>query len=244
MSPKDAPVRALVTGASSGLGEVFARQLARRGPGLVLVARRRERLERLAAEQRLRQGDIDMLVNCAGFGTSGDFAGLSLQRELEEIDVNVRALVRLTHAALGPMTAAGRGAIINVASAAAFQPVPHLATYAASKAFVLHFSEALHEEVRGLGITVTCVCPGPVHTEFQQVAGLDERRLPGVMWMDPEAVVTAALRGAARRKAVVVPGTANAAATLGVRLAPRFVVRRMAGEPFRSRNRSSSDRQE
>ena len=110
----------------------------------------------------MRRGDIDLLVNDAGFGTRGEFAGLPLARELEELDVNVRALMRLTHAALGPMVERGRGAVINVASTGAFQPVPHMATYAATKAFVLHFSEALHEEVKGKGVTVTCLCPGAV----------------------------------------------------------------------------------
>ena len=249
--------RALITGASSGIGEAFARQLAKRGHDLVLVARRRERMEKLAAElseahgveaevveadladdnavatveERLRRGDIDLLVNDAGFATRGEFAGLPLGRELEELDVNVRALMRLTHAALGPMVEHGRGAVINVASTGAFQPVPHMATYAATKAFVLHFSEALHEEVKGKGVTVTCLCPGPVKTDFQQVAGVDEGRLRA--WKNPDDVVRSALKAASARRAITVPGALNVSLVAAVKLMPRFVVRRIAGSMFK-----------
>src|SRR3972149_3556718 len=210
--------RALITGAAGGIGEAFARQLAKRGHDLVLVARRRDRLEKLGAElseahgvegegveadladdsavatveERLRRGDIDLLVNDAGFGTRGEFAGLPLARELEELDVNVRALMRLTHAALGPMVGRGRGGGIHVASTGAVQPVPDLGTHAATKAFVLHFSEALHEEVKGKGVTVTCLCPGAVKTEFQQVAGVDESRLRA--WKSADDAGEAALK--------------------------------------------------
>ena len=249
--------RALITGASGGIGEAFARHLGKGGHDLVLVARRRDRLERLAAElseahgvdaevveadladdsavatveERLRRGDIDLLVNDAGFGTRGEFAGLPLARELEELDVNVRALMRLTHAALGPMVGRGRGAVINVASTGAFQPVPHMATYAATKAFVLHFSEALHEEVKGKGVTVTCLCPGAVKTEFQQVAGVDESRLRA--WKSVDAVVESALKAVAARRAITVPGALNVSLVAAVKLMPRFVVRRIAGSMFK-----------
>lgn len=250
--------RALITGASAGIGEAFARQLARKGYDVVLVARRRDRLEKLAelvttahgvaaeiieadlaqpddvaaVEKRLRVGDITMLVNCAGFGTRGEFASLPEERELEEIDVNVRALTRLSHSALEMMVPAHSGTIINVASTGAFQPVPYMATYAATKAYVLSFSEALHEEAKPHGVTVTCVCPGATRTEFQQVAGVDERALR-TGWATPDSVAAAALRAAARGKAIVVPGGLNQATALSNRFMPRFVTRKIAGAMFK-----------
>lgn len=255
----DGPRRiALVTGASSGLGEVFARRLARQGYDLVLVARRRDRLDRLAeelsaaggaqpevieadlsrpqgvalVEERIARGDVEMLVNCAGFGTLGEFAQLPVERELEEIDLNVRALARLSHAALGQMTKQRRGAIINVGSTGAFQPVPYMATYAATKAFVLHFSEALHEEAKKYGVTVTCLCPGPVKTEFQQVSGIRQERLR-IGCTSAEKVVAEALKASARGKAIAVPGGFNQITSMSTRFAPRFLVRKVAGAVFR-----------
>jgi short-subunit dehydrogenase len=260
-SPKSAAKRrALVTGASSGIGEEFARQLAKKGYDLVLVARRGDRLEKLAAEfsqaqatiteviqadlgttegvksveNRLAAGEIDLLVNNAGFATRGDFAALSVWRELEEIDVNVKALVVLTHAALQPMVARKQGIIINVGSTGSFQPVPYMSLYAATKAFVLHFSEGVHEEVKKHGVTVTCLCPGYVTTEFQQVAGLDREKMPDRGRLTPAQVVTAALKGAAEGRAIVIPGTLNRAMATGlVRVTPRFAVRRIAGNLFK-----------
>lgn len=251
--------RALVTGASAGIGEGFASQLARRGYDLVLVARRRQRLDTLAGglvahgaavevlaadlgtdegvsqvEERLRRGDIDLLVNNAGFGTAGEFASLPLDRELEQVDVNVRALMRLTHAALGPMTSRQRGGIINVASMAGFQPIPYNATYSATKAFVLHFSEAVHEEARTHGVTVTCLCPGPVHTEFQEVAGIDEGRMRALTWASVDSVVETALSALRGRRAIAIPGAVNAISAASVRLAPRVLVRRIAGSMFKN----------
>jgi short-subunit dehydrogenase len=252
--------RALVTGASSGIGEAFARQLAKKRYDLVLVARRRERLEKLAAElaaahgtaaevvsadlatpegihtveKRVGQGDIDLLVNNAGFATRGTFANMSIDRELEEMDVNIKALVRLTRAVLEPMVQRKRGTVINVGSTGSFQPVPYMSTYAATKAFVLHFSEGVHEEVKPHGVTVTCLCPGYVMTEFQQVAGLDKSKIPNRGRLSPEQVVEAALKGAAAGRAIVIPGAMNRAMATGlVRMTPRFAVRRIAGSIFK-----------
>jgi short-subunit dehydrogenase len=263
MATDTARPRALVTGASAGIGEGFAKQLARRGYDLVLVARRRGRLDALAeelgkehgatceviaadltqdesvarVEERLRAGDIELLVNNAGFGTFGQFAKLPIERELAEVDLNVRALFRLTHAALGPMIERRRGGIINVASGAAFQPIPYNTTYAATKAFVLHLSEGLHEEVKSYGVTVTCLCPGPVKTEFQEVAGISDREVPFfsfMPWEPVDAVVEAALSGLRAGRAIVSPGIVNMMTTASSRITPRFLVRRMAAAVFRS----------
>ena len=176
-----------------------------------------------------------MLVNNAGFGTVGEFAELPVDREVEELNVNVRALLRLTHAALAAMVPRKRGAIINVASMAAFQPIPYNATYAASKAFVLHFSEAVHEEVRRHGVTVTCLCPGPVRTEFQQIAGLDASSMPAIAWMSVDAVVRSALSAMRGGRAITVPGAVNVTMMAGTRMAPRFLVRRIVAAMFRNR---------
>lgn len=247
--------RALITGASAGIGQGFAKHLARRGHDLTLVARRKDRLVQLASdlttahsanvevieadlatdagvssvEERLRSGDIDLLVNNAGFGTIGRFAGLPLDEELRQLDLNVRALVRLTHAALSSMVPRKRGAIINVASMAAFQAIPYQATYGATKAYVLHFTEAVHEEAKEHGVTVTALCPGPVRTEFQEVAGLDDSRIPAFTWTTVDTVVDSALSAMRAGRAIAIPGVFNVAGALGTRLAPRFVARRVAG---------------
>lgn len=253
--------RVLITGASAGIGEGFARHLSKDAYDFVLVARRRDRMDALASElssqqgassevieadlstdagvsaieERLGRGDIIMLINNAGFGTFGEFAKQPLARELEELDLNVRALMRLTHAALQPMTERRSGTIINVASAAAFQPIPFNATYAATKAFVLHFSEAIHEEARHHGVSVTCLCPGPVKTEFQQVAGLDSNTIPAIAWESVDTVVRSALSAARSGRAIAIPGAVNKMTSASSRLVPRFLVRRVAGSMFRDR---------
>ena len=250
--------KALITGASSGIGRGFAEQLAREGYDVVLVARREDVLREVAAgaeaagartevigadlgtgdgvaaiEQRIAAGDIDLLVNNAGFGTTGEFAHLPLDREMEEIDLNVRALTRLCHAALRPMYERGAGAVVNVASTGGFQPVPYMATYAATKAFVLHFSEALHEESARHGVTVTCLCPGPVRTGFQDAAALDSSKMMGVTWTGVDEVVDAALRAIRRKRAIAIPGALNRATAQTAAWMPRFVTRKIAGSMFR-----------
>ena len=241
---------ALITGASAGLGVEFARHLAKRGERLVLVARRKERLDALVAELgnaravALDLGQagaadtlfadlgahgehIDTLVNNAGFGLSGKFAALDGPRQRAMIELNIGALTELTHAVLPGMIERGRGAILNVASTAAFQPGPGMAVYFATKAFVLSFTEALHEELRGSGIRVTALCPGPTATEFGEVAGLSN----GFAKYSPDAaaVVRAGLKALDRNRAVAIPGLANKVGAQGHRLLPRGVLRRIAG---------------
>jgi hypothetical protein len=247
--PAPRPVT-LVTGASAGLGVEFARQCAARGDELVLVARRRDRLEALATElggkchviaadlsrpgaAQAVMGEVAAaglyvatLVNNAGFGGGGRFAEQSLERQREMIDLNVRTLVELTHLAVGPMLERGGGAILNVASTAAFQPGPGSAVYFATKAFVLSFTEAIHEELKARGIRVSALCPGATATEFGLVAGYTGRQLERFS-ADAGAVVAAGLRGLDRNRAIVVPGLGNKAGTQISRLLPRAAVRRL-----------------
>ena len=257
--PAKARKHALVTGASSGIGEEFARQLAGHSYDVVIVARRRDRLDALAKElseskgaavevieadlstqagvaavaERIAKGDIDVLVNNAGFGTRGEFPDLPLGRELEELDLNIRALTELSHHAIQHMRTKGKGAIINVASTGAYQPVPYMATYAATKAYVLSFSEALHEEAKRYGVTVTCLCPGGTRTEFQAVAGVDERNIPRMAFMDAEPVVRSALKAAKAGSAVATPGMINKTTANLPRVLPRFMTRKIAGRMFK-----------
>jgi uncharacterized protein len=247
---------AVVTGASSGIGEAFARALARRGHKLVLVARRRERLERLAGElggaeviaadlgdatqleavvSRVQAlGELELLVNNAGFGTRGAFADLDEGRELGMVQLNVVAPLTLTHRLLPSLLARGAGGVINIASIGAFQPVPFMATYGATKAFVLSWSEALSEELRGSGVRVLCVCPGPTASEFLDLAGMPEmRKLPHVMLADE--LVTRALDAFDDGRAVLTPGAINWLGAFAVRWAPRVLVRVLTGRMFAPR---------
>ena len=250
--------RALVTGASSGIGEEFARQLAKQGYDVVIVARRKDRLDKIASElteggaeaeviaadlsrpegvaavvERLEKGDISVLVNNAGFGTSGEFTQLPVDRELQEIDLNIRALTQLSHVGLAQMKPKNAGAIINVASTGAYQPVPYMSTYAATKAYVLSFSEGLHEEAKGYGVTVTCLCPGATRTEFQEVAGVGEGGIPGFAWMNAEAVVKNALGAAKAGSAIATPGLLNKFTANLPRFTPRFAARKISGAMFK-----------
>jgi hypothetical protein len=238
----------LVTGASAGLGAEFARQCRRRGDELVLVARRTDRLEALAAElgsahviaadlavpgaaQRLLDEveglglEVHTLINNAGFGAAGAFVEAPAERLVEMIDLNVRSLTELCRLALPPMLERRRGFILNVASTAAFQAGPYSAVYYATKAFVLSLSEALHQETKGSGVHVSALCPGPTATEFFEVAGSAHSRLAR-MATDPVAVVAAGLAGLARNKAIVVPGMMNKMTSQAGRILPRAALRR------------------
>jgi short-subunit dehydrogenase len=252
------PEIALVTGASSGIGEQFARQLASRGYELVLVARRTDRLESLADElpttahpipcdlateaaalsERVGQlgVDVDLLVNNAGFGTSGPFLEQAPAREAEEVRVNCEAIVTLTHAFLPGMVDRGRGGIINVASTAGMQPLPYESVYAATKAFALSFTDALHTELRGTGIRVLAVNPGPVPTEWQQTAGYAPDRAAVVPGEIPaEQVVSEALDAFDRGRRSVIPGRTIRWFIRVTRPSPRAIQLRVAERLYRPR---------
>ena len=243
---------ALVTGASAGLGVEFARQLSKRGHALVLAARRTDRLEELASElgnaralaidlskanstSKLMadlnaNGEVvDVLVNNAGFGLVGRFAELDARRQRQMIDLNVGALTDLARAIAPGMIERKGGAILNVASTAAFQPGPKMAVYFATKAFVLSLSEALHEELKPHGIKVSCLCPGPTRTEFGEVAGFGGNAAFDRFAMGAAEVVEQGLDGLDRNKAVVITGLVNKLGAFATRLAPRSAVRKIAG---------------
>jgi uncharacterized protein len=243
---------ALITGASAGLGVEFARQLSSKGYRLVLAARRRDRLDALVAElgnaraveidlsepgstaalmsDLQEAGDqVDMLVNNAGFGLRGPFAELDAARQRGMIDLNCGALTELCRAVAPAMLERRSGAILNVASTAAFQPGPWMAVYFATKAYVLSFTEALHEELKPHGVKVSALCPGPTRTEFGAVAGIQSIGQFDRLSMEAGPVVRAGLEGLENNRAVVIPGTTNRVGAWSTRFAPRSFVRRVAG---------------
>jgi short-subunit dehydrogenase len=247
---------ALVTGASSGIGEQFARSLAARGHDLVLVARRADRLERLAAELpteahiipcdlaadaasiRDRVAElglqVELLVNNAGFGTSGPFLEQDPDHNAAQVRVNCEAIVTLTHAFLPGMVERRRGGIINVASTAGMQPIPYESVYAATKAFVISFTDALHAELSGSGVHVLTVNPGPVPTEWHQVAGYDSDRVgvvPGAISADQ--VVREALAAYDRGRRSVIPGRTIRWFIRATRPSPRAVQLRITERLYR-----------
>jgi uncharacterized protein len=248
---------ALVTGASSGIGAEIARELARRSYGVTLVARRKDRLDELAQELRSEHGiraetlgcdlskpasrdrlpgrleslelEVDILVNNAGFATGGPFHEADPGREREQVLVLVEAVVMLTAAFLPAMVRRGSGAVLNVASTAGMQPLPYSAGYSAAKAYVLAFSEAIHQEVRGLGVTVTALAPGPVETEFWDEAGWQvggrsfEKAFPGTAKPSARDVAKAGVSGLADGRRVVVPGLPMRAGMLAARYVPHAI---------------------
>lgn len=258
-SPPGERRRAVVTGASAGIGRAFAERLARDQMDLCLVARRKDRLDELAAELRgrfaveveVRPVDLtdasalgaladalaerppDLLVNNAGFGTVGPFAELDPDAEEREVRLNVVALLRLTRAVLPGMVKRGHGGVVNVSSMAGLTPGPYTATYAATKAFVTSFSEALHEELRGTGVRVQALLPGFTRTEFQEVAGMDTAQIPGFAWMEPETVVEASLRALERGDTICVAGVGNRVLAAVQRTVPRSITRRFIAASMR-----------
>jgi short-subunit dehydrogenase len=247
---------ALVTGATSGIGAAFARRLAAAGWDLILVARDEQRLAAVAdsltgthdiavtalpadlssadgcqaVERRLGDpaGPVDMLINNAGFSVKGSFLRTAVADEERLLDVNVRAVMRLTHAALPGMVERGRGDIVNVASVSGFGPVMAGSTYPASKAWVINFSESLALGVRRHGVRVLALCPGYTRTEFHERAGIDVSATPDWMWLTADQVAAGALRDLRRGRLVSVPGLRYKALVFGMRHAPAGLVRRLS----------------
>ncbi len=243
----------IVTGASSGIGSEIAREIAARGLGLTLVARREDRLRALADElvsaygirvevitadladegsrsriatQLAERGlEVDVLVNNAGFSTMGPVAASDPLREMAMVRTDVEAVVHLCSVFLPGMVERRRGAILNVASSAAFQPIPGQAGYGAAKAFVLSYSQGIRAEVGRTPVTVTALCPGPVETEFATAAGLTDEQagaaLPGFMWVSAVDVARAGVDGLDKGRAVVIPGAANKVSAVSGHLTPR-----------------------
>ncbi len=254
---------ALVTGASSGLGEEFARQIAGRGANVVLVARTASKLEALAAELAQAQGVraqalpmdlsaadagralceelasrglvIDHLINNAGFGLHGRFVKLDPARESEMLRLNMELPTALAHALLPGMVERRRGGILNVASTGAFQPVPGMATYAATKAYVLSLTIGLSVELRGTGVRALALCPGPVPTGFQNVAGIDIAPQHRMAVLTAAETVRRGLRAYEKGRAVIVPGTLNSLGALGTRLVSQRMSARIAARVMGAR---------
>lgn len=243
--------RALVTGASSGIGRCFAERLAQRGTDLVLVARSEQELgtatrdlasrhgvnaeplvadltdvadlQRVDARLRDDSRPVDLLINNAGFGSVGHAAGLPLEQEEEMLRLNALAVLHLTRSGAQAMRQRGGGTVLNSASLAGYAPVPFFSVYAATKAFVLHFSLGVREELRDSGVSVTTVCPGPVDTAFPEKAGVLRPPLRW-LWAEPHSVADRALTGAAKGRAVVLPGPATTLAAMVARAAPPTVI--------------------
>ena len=254
----------LVTGASTGIGRELALIAASKGCSLVLVARSEDKLSELAREVREAHGvhaevvaldlsdpeapaalfremkrrdvEIEVLINNAGFGSLGPFHETTIERQLSMLRLNVIALTHLTHLFLPPMLERRRGRILNVASTAGLQPGPWMAVYYASKAYVLSFTEAIAEELRGTGVTSTALLPGPTSTQFQSRAEMAGSRLIRLGMADARSVAEAGYRGMEAGRAVVIPGISNKALSLVVRLSPRWAVRRVVSWLNRSNN--------
>ena len=251
---------AVVTGASSGIGLEYAERLAEQGHDLIIVARRKSRLDALAVQLREDHNvDVDVLsadltksddlrsvedalsgharlailINCAGFGTVSPFVTMSAERAEEEIALNVTALVRLTRAAVPGMIERGAGRVVNVSSMASFQPNPFLATYGATKAYVTSFTEALAEELKGTGVRFQALCPGPVRTEFGDVAGVGESVFPDFAYSSPDEVVAASMKALASGAVICVPRTSESALASLMDVLPRSWVRKISGGIYR-----------
>ncbi len=249
-----------ITGASSGIGADIARALAARGYSVTLIARRKERLEDLAKElesnhgvkaeviaadmadpaaraelaAKLDAGPAELIgfVNNAGLGVHGEFVKADADKERQMVEVNIDAVHDLAIRVLPGMVKRGRGALLNTASTASAQPVPYMATYAATKAFVISFSEAIAVELQGSGVSVTALCPGPVKTEFATVAGSEsfEDNAPGMTFVSPEEVAKQAVNAMIRGDRTVTPGFANKISRVAGRVAPRGIVMKVAAD--------------